>query len=244
MEEWRFPPRYDAEYLPSAGARYWFPVRETMPPGDRERAIVERLKEVTHYAWDHAPFYRRKWEQAGFHPDQLRSLEDFDREARPVACEVAFRAQLRRAPNDPDAVADGRRQRHPAVPVVLRQRILDRHQRVGVDESGVELRHLLGGAVLLLEAVTRSGGEEFGGGDVERQRDLGAGLEAAHVFGDIAENPPGVAEVELDAVWRLGHCGVVHPIGPLRLRHQDLGVGEHLVAVLGLQPVDVVGMEM
>jgi hypothetical protein len=97
MEEWRFPPRYDAEYLPSPGARYWFPVRETMPPGDRERAIVERLKEVTRYAWDHAPFYRRKWEQAGFHPDQLRSLEDFEDKV-PVITKQDLRAAQASAP--------------------------------------------------------------------------------------------------------------------------------------------------
>ena len=42
----------------------------------------------------------------------------------------------------------------------------------------------------------------------------------------------------------LVHLGVVHPVGPFRLRHQDFGIGENLVAVLGLEPVDVVGMEM
>jgi phenylacetate-coenzyme A ligase PaaK-like adenylate-forming protein len=78
MEAWSFPPRYDAHYLPSADSRYWFPKRETMPAPQREAAILERLKEITRYAFDHAPFYRRKWEDAGFHPGQLRSLEDFE----------------------------------------------------------------------------------------------------------------------------------------------------------------------
>ena len=78
MEQWSFPPQFDNAYLPPADARYWFPRRETMPPGEREHAILERLKDVTRYAWNHAPFYRRKWEEAGFHPDQLRSLEDFE----------------------------------------------------------------------------------------------------------------------------------------------------------------------
>ena len=71
-------PRYDERYAPPVGSRYWFPTRETMPPVEREAAILARLKEVTHYAWEHAPFYRRKWDEAGFHPDQLRSLEDFE----------------------------------------------------------------------------------------------------------------------------------------------------------------------
>jgi phenylacetate-CoA ligase len=78
VESWTFPPRYDPDYLPPADSRYWFPTRETMPPANRERAILERLKAVTRHAWDHAPFYRRKWEEAGFHPDRLRSLEDFE----------------------------------------------------------------------------------------------------------------------------------------------------------------------
>jgi len=47
MEEWSFPPKYNPDYLPPPGSRYWFPKRETMPPGERERAILARLKEVT-----------------------------------------------------------------------------------------------------------------------------------------------------------------------------------------------------
>ena len=78
MEQWSFPPRFDADYLPPAGSRYWFPTRETMPAAERERAIVTRLQQLTRYAWDTSPFYRRKWDEAGFHPDQLRSLEDFE----------------------------------------------------------------------------------------------------------------------------------------------------------------------
>ncbi|WP_029354921.1 AMP-binding protein [Bosea sp. 117] len=78
MESWSFPPSYDATYFPPADSRYWFPQRETMPPGDREKAILERLRVVCRYAYDHSPFYRRRWNEAGFHPDQLRSLEDFE----------------------------------------------------------------------------------------------------------------------------------------------------------------------
>ncbi len=78
MEDWSFPPRYDNSYRPDRSSRYWFPVRETMPAADRDAAIVKRLREVCTYAYQHAPFYKRKWDEAGFHPDQLRSLEDFE----------------------------------------------------------------------------------------------------------------------------------------------------------------------
>ena len=78
MESWSFPPRYDDDYLPDLSSRYWFAERETMPAGDRERLILQRLREVCAYAYEHAPFYRRKWDEAGFHPSQLKSLEDFE----------------------------------------------------------------------------------------------------------------------------------------------------------------------
>ena len=78
MENWSFPPRYDNTYNPDPTSRYWFPVRETMPAGDRDASIVRRLQKVCNYAYTHAPFYKKKWDEAGFHPDQLRSLEDFE----------------------------------------------------------------------------------------------------------------------------------------------------------------------
>lgn len=78
MENWSFPPRYDASYKPEAGSRYWFPKRETMPAGDRDRAIVERLQIICRYAYETSPFYKRHWDEAGFHPSLLRTLEDFE----------------------------------------------------------------------------------------------------------------------------------------------------------------------
>jgi phenylacetate-CoA ligase len=63
-----------------------------MPPGDRERAIVERLREVCRYAYERAPLYRARWDEAGFHPDAIRSLEDFEER-----CPVLTKADLRRA---------------------------------------------------------------------------------------------------------------------------------------------------
>src|SRR5207244_981911 len=76
----------------------WYPVRETMPAADRERAILTRLQAVTRYAWDHAPFYRRKWEEAGFHPDHLRSLEDFESRVPVVTKQDLRRSQADRPP--------------------------------------------------------------------------------------------------------------------------------------------------
>jgi phenylacetate-CoA ligase len=97
MEFWSFPPGYDRDYCPDPGSCYWFPMRETMPPGKREQAIIERLRMVMHYAHENAPFYRRKWDAAGIHPDHIRTLEDFERV--PVVTKQELReAQERAAP--------------------------------------------------------------------------------------------------------------------------------------------------
>jgi len=98
MECWQFPPRYDATYRPDASSRYWFPVRETMPAAERERAILQRLQEVCRYAYTNSTFYKRKWDEAGFQPDQLRTLEDFEDKV-PVITKRDLRESQARAPS-------------------------------------------------------------------------------------------------------------------------------------------------
>ncbi len=98
MESWSFPPAYDDGYMPPHDSRYWFPVRETMPAAERERAILERLKLVCDYAYKHAPFYKRKWDEAGFHPSQLKSLEDFESRVPVVTKKDLRESQTRNPP--------------------------------------------------------------------------------------------------------------------------------------------------
>ena len=98
MESWHFPPRYDATYRPAHDSRYWFPRRETMPAADRDAAILGRLKEVCAYAYEHSAFYKTKWDAAGFHPSQLRSLEDFEEKVPVITKRDLREAQARRAP--------------------------------------------------------------------------------------------------------------------------------------------------
>lgn len=95
MESWSFPPSYDNSYFPGSDSRYWFPQRETMDPGDREVAVLRRIREVMQYAYERAPFYRRKWDEAGIHPDHIRSLEDFERV--PVVTKQELRESQARA---------------------------------------------------------------------------------------------------------------------------------------------------
>ena len=98
MEFWSFPPSYDDHYMPPSDQRYWFPERETMDPGKREAAILQRLQEVCYYAFEHAPFYRRKWDEAGFHPSQLKSLEDFEEKVPVVQKNDLRQAQIAAPP--------------------------------------------------------------------------------------------------------------------------------------------------
>ncbi|WP_324616627.1 phenylacetate--CoA ligase family protein [Ornithinimicrobium avium] len=79
MEEWNWPPRYDATYRPDETSQHWFPVRETMDPELRDEHILARIQQVMAYAWENAPFYRAKWSAAGLEPEDVRSLEDFGR---------------------------------------------------------------------------------------------------------------------------------------------------------------------
>lgn len=90
MEQWSWPPAYDDSYVPPSNQEYWFPERETMDPEAREQAIVRRIRDVMRYAYERAPFYRRKWGEAGVLPEDIRSLEDF--EQVPVVTKQELRA--------------------------------------------------------------------------------------------------------------------------------------------------------
>lgn len=96
MEDWSFPAAFDEVYLPEAASRYWFPVRETMSAAERENAVLSRLREVMRYAYARSPFYRRKWDDAGVHPESITSLEKF--EEVPVVTKAELRASQAAAP--------------------------------------------------------------------------------------------------------------------------------------------------
>ena len=100
MESWSFPPAYDQGFMPELDSRYWFPVRETMDPVEREAAIVERIGQVMRYAYDQAPFYRKKWDDAGIDPDGIKGLEDFER------VPVVTKAELRQSQTDNQPFGD------------------------------------------------------------------------------------------------------------------------------------------
>ncbi|HOP63935.1 MAG TPA: phenylacetate--CoA ligase [Spirochaetota bacterium] len=52
---------------------------ETMPEKKMKELQLERLKWSVRHAYDNVPFYKKKYDEAGFHPDQLKSLDDMRR---------------------------------------------------------------------------------------------------------------------------------------------------------------------
>jgi phenylacetate-CoA ligase len=73
--EW--PPQYDNDYFPSPQDRYWFKEMETMDPAKRDETILKKIRGQIAYAYERAPFYRKKWDEAGIHPEKVKSFEDF-----------------------------------------------------------------------------------------------------------------------------------------------------------------------
>ena len=58
---------------------FWNPKNETMPREDLDRLRLLKLKALCEWAMANSPFHHRKFEAAGFSPDQLKSLDDMQR---------------------------------------------------------------------------------------------------------------------------------------------------------------------
>ncbi len=52
---------------------------ETASRAELQALQLERLKWSLHHAYENSPVYRRKFDEAGVHPDQLQSLADLAR---------------------------------------------------------------------------------------------------------------------------------------------------------------------
>jgi phenylacetate-CoA ligase len=62
------------------GERFYFdPAIETMPRQKLEQLQLERLISTIALAYERAPLIRRKWDAAGVHPRDIKSLADFSR---------------------------------------------------------------------------------------------------------------------------------------------------------------------
>ena len=75
-----WPPKYDTTFIPKPDSPYWNPELETMDPLEREQTVIlPKLRAQLHYAYQHSPFYRNKWDLAGVTPEDIQSLSDFEK---------------------------------------------------------------------------------------------------------------------------------------------------------------------
>ncbi len=61
----------------AAKSRYWNEVTETMPREKINRLHEHRLRRLVHYAYDNSPFYRKKFDEIGLEPGDIKTIEDF-----------------------------------------------------------------------------------------------------------------------------------------------------------------------
>ena len=72
-----WPPIYPHSYVPPADQEHWSPSLETMPPGERDSIILDKLREQVRYAFRNSGFYREFYADAPVDPENLASLEEF-----------------------------------------------------------------------------------------------------------------------------------------------------------------------
>ena len=61
-------------------SEYWNPkTRDRAPRGAAAAATDQAASGLCEYAYANVPFHKRRWDAAGFHPDQLKTLDDLRR---------------------------------------------------------------------------------------------------------------------------------------------------------------------
>ena len=63
----------------SMGSPFWNRLTETMPRAQLDNLHLHRVKALAHYAYENTPFYRKKFDNAGLKPSDIRSLDDLKR---------------------------------------------------------------------------------------------------------------------------------------------------------------------
>ena len=57
-------------------SHYYDPEVETATRDQIRKLQGKKLKKVIQHAWNHSPFYRKKFDEANVNPDQIRTLDD------------------------------------------------------------------------------------------------------------------------------------------------------------------------
>jgi phenylacetate-CoA ligase len=56
--------------------RFWNPVLETLPRKKLQTLQLNKFRRILTFAYNHSPFYRRLYREAGLEPGDIKSLED------------------------------------------------------------------------------------------------------------------------------------------------------------------------
>lgn len=59
-----------------AYSEYWNPKNETLPREDLRRLQLHKLQRLCAWAYQSTPFHRRRFDEAGFKPEQMKTLDD------------------------------------------------------------------------------------------------------------------------------------------------------------------------
>jgi len=92
--------------LKSLASKYWNEYTETMPRERLDAIHLRRIRKLIAYAYEHVPFYRQLYDKAGFTPDDIRSLDDFNAIVPVIDKKDLVEAQQVNSPRG-DAVALG-----------------------------------------------------------------------------------------------------------------------------------------
>lgn len=88
----------------SQGSPFWNRLTETMPRAKLDALHLQRVQALTHYAYEHSAFYRRKFDNAGIKPSDIRSLDDFKRKV-PITDKSEFINLQQQRPPYGDTIA-------------------------------------------------------------------------------------------------------------------------------------------
>ena len=85
--------RREAEF-----GRFWNEERETRSASEREAVILELIKHQLAYVYERVPFYRRHYDEHGFEPSMVETLEDFTHRVPVVTKKMLIEDQAEHPP--------------------------------------------------------------------------------------------------------------------------------------------------
>jgi len=85
-------------------ARFWNAYTQTMPRRRLDALHLGKLQKLAAYVYDYSPFYRRRFDEVGLKPGDIRTLEDFKRKV-PITDKDDFLALQQERPPYGDTLA-------------------------------------------------------------------------------------------------------------------------------------------